>query len=558
MSAKINRHNFHGFYSNYGYSPSFSLDRLWADYPIHVKRAIFGANDPKSSGGSTGETPEKPPEFEDEESALKWYKKTRYGVKEFEKLNFPEDFCKNYFLIPAIEFHKYRSYFHGMIKSILFKWNYGIEYQGSHEDLDDCECSSSSSSEESSSEEPSSEEPSSPYHPNAQNAQLMLNILKLLEDEELSVLLQETEIKNLETGDEDCCYCPPCDTPEEDRSSYKCSSNFRANFSLDVEIDTKKIFELSDLQTRIGATQISRRFVPSYEDDSKTMDELYSRGTQLYKKNWELNPKWNEEFRSKEKFSENATRINDPIILQGDGFGGYYGGGAGDENISLSFSTTLGGSKGGNTKEIIDNQQQTKQSNNLGNIKFQISSQNAYFTSISVNFFIGVSTICYIKSQNKFMCFVEISSRTDDSKNHYIDGKDPDDYRQIFPIEDSNISPLTIFSTFDLDKKEKKDETYFRCPNGDKTGLKLKKDKLNIKIDNQNAEIEIYTPEKTEFKYKSWKTGLSKTGCENKDLDKNCSTDEYTKKWIINKPSIEFLSWKDDFSKDAVYPPKVS
>jgi hypothetical protein len=552
MSVKINRHNFHGFYSNYGYSPSFSLDRLWTDYPIHIKRAIFGANDPKSSDESTGGPPEKPSEFKDEESALKWYKKTRYGVKEFEKLNFPEDFCKNYFLIPAIEFHKYKNYFHGMIKSILFKWNYGIEYQGSHEDLDDCKCSSSSSSSSSSSDT----DTSGGSGTNFANAVLATEFFqKALEEVLLENSRPSISVLNINKDEDNCCYCPPCNIPEEDRSSYKCSANFKANFSLDVEIDTKKIFELSDLQTRIGATHISRRFVPSYEDDSETIDELFFKNIKLYQKNWELNPKWDEEFRSKEKFPENATKINDPVILQGKDS---YGGGGGNKNISLSFSTSLTNLKNGGTKQIIDSQQQLKESNNLGNIKYKIDSQNAYFRAININFFIELSTICYIKSQNKFMCFVEISSGTNDSKNHYIDGKDPDDYRQIFPIEDRNISPLTIFSTFDLDKKEKKDETYFTCPNGDKTGLKLKKDKLNIKIDNQNAEIEIYTPEKTEFKYKSWKTGLSKTGCENKDLDKNCGTDEYTKKWIINKPSIELFSWKDDFSKNAIYPPKVS
>jgi hypothetical protein len=557
MAAKINKHVFHGFYSNFGYAPSFSLDRLLSDYPIHNKRAILGARDPRGSGGGIGETPA-PKEFENEEAAFKWYKKSQYGNTQFEKLNFPDDFCKNYFTIPEAEFFKYRHYFHGMVKSILLKWNYAIEYNGSHESLSDCECSSSSSSSSSSSEEPSSEEPSSPYYPNAQNAQLMLNILKLLEDEELFVLLQDAEIKNLENEDEDCCYCPPCDTPEEDKSKFKCSSNFNAKFSVDIDIDTKKIFENSELQNRIGAIKFFRSFRPSFKDESETIDELYDNRARLYKKNWELNPEWDRDFKEEDsKFPRDSTRINDPVIISTAGRG-YYGGGAGDGDAYLGVNIFLGDTKGDNPQEIIQNQQEMKQSNNFGNIKVQVTSSNAYFTNAGVRFFIGVSNICYIRSEKKFMCFIEISSETNDSKNHYIDGETPDDWRQLFPIEDSNISPLTIFSTFDLYKREKRDETYYRCPNGDETGLKLKKEKLNISIDNQPSEIEVYTLEQTEFQYKSWKTGLSKTGCENKDLEKNCSTDEYTKKWSFSKPTIQLLSWKDDFSESNIFPPKVS
>jgi hypothetical protein len=393
----------------------------------------------------------------------------------------------------------------------------------------------------------------------------MLNILKLLEDEDLTALLQDTETVNdnntigvLSNGDEDCCYCPPCDTPEEEKSKIKCSSNWNFKFLVDIDIDTKKIFEIPELQTRIGAIKIYRNFTPSYDDNSKTVDELYDQVGRLYKENWKLDSEWNSEFKSKKEFPDNSTRINDPVILSGGG-GGYggYGGGAGDGNAYLGVNVALGDIKGNNPEEIINNQKQAKESNNFGKIKVQVNSKNAYFTSAGVRFYVGISTICYIRSQKKFMCFVEVSSETGDGGNIYIDGDTPEDWRQLFPIDDTRIDPLTIFSTYDLYKKEKRDETYFTCPNGDKTGLKLKKDKLSIKIDGQTAEIEVYTPEKTEFKYKSWKTGVSKTGCENKDLEKNCSTDDYTKKWNITKPTIEFTSWKDDFSKDNVFPPKV-
>jgi hypothetical protein len=536
MSAKINKHFFHGLYSNgrFGYSPpSLPLNKLWADYPIHFKRAIFGATDPNSSTGGSGGPNEKPSEFEDEESAFEWYKKSKYGLNQFNLLNFPEDFCKNYFLISEGEFHNYTNYFNGMLKSILFKWKHDIEYQGSHEDLDDCECPESDND----------------FYYGSGSDLIGANVL-------LTESFEHFISQALENGDDkdDCCYCPPCEIPEEDRSDYKCSSNFKANFSLDVEIDTEKIFEISNLEKRFGADKITRRFTPSYKDDPENEDEdlLYSKGVQLYKNNWELDPGWNKVFRSK-NFSENATRINDPVILKN--FSTF------TPNFYLDFITSFNTNnlKQGTVKEIIDNQNQLKESNNLGYIKHKIDSENAYFTHININFFIEFSTVCYIKSQNKFMCFVEIDSATNDGKNHYINRsrKEPDDYSQLFPIFDSNISPLTIFSTSDLYKIKQKDENHFICPNSDETGLKLKKDKLNIKIDDQNVEIEVYTPERTEVSYKSWKTGVSFTGCENKDLERNCSTDAYTKKWIINKPTIELRSWKNDFVEQNIFPPKV-
>jgi hypothetical protein len=548
MSVKINKHVFHGLYSNLGYAPSFSsgsTNVLWGDYPIHTQRAIVGANDAENSTGNT----KRPKAFENEEAAFKWYKKNKYGESEFNSLNFPEDFCKNYFTIPETEFFKYRNYFHGMVKSILLKWNYSIEYEGSHESLDDCECSSSSSSSSSSSDSSSSssDEGSGSGGPSSQT---FLEILQILQTEKILATIQE---------EDNCCYCPSCDTPEEDRSKIKCSSNFNAKFSVDINIDTKKIFDIPEFQSRIGAVKLSRYFRPSFKDNKETQDELSDNITKLYKENWVLDTEWDKEFKSEKNFPQNSTRINDPVILYTIASDGGYGvGGVLNSSNYLNFNILLGDNKEGLPKEIITSQQQEKKSDNLGSIKIKVNSTNAYFTRAGIRFYIGLSNICYIKSEKKFMCFVEISSETDDNKNHYIDQAAPEDWEQLFPIYDSDISPLTIFSTYDLYKKEKMDETHFSCPGGDETGIKLKKDKLSIKIDDQTADIEVYTPEKTEFKYKSWKTGVSKTGCRNFDLEKNCSTDEYTKKWIFNKPTIELLTWKEDFSKGNIFPPRVS
>ena len=552
MSIKINKHVFHGIYSNFGYRPSFSsFDKLWADYPIHTKRAVLGAKDLNSSNN-------KLIEFENEEAAFKWYKTTLYGKAEFEKLNFPDDFCKNYFTIPDTEFLKYKDYFHGMIKSIYFKWNYSIDYNGSHEKLNDCPCPSSSSSSSSS----SSEDSSSPTSAAQFNTELMLNILKILEDGNISDLKEFSDysvmFQNVE--DEDCCYCPPCELPDEEKSKFKCSSDWNANFSVDIDLNTNKIFEIPEIETRLGAINFSRSFKPSFADESQTLDQLTANFIQLFKNNWELNPDWNITFKSKKEFPDNSTRINDPVILFNEnGQQDYYGNSnASSNNLYISFDVSLGDNKGNNTKEIIDNQQVAKESTNFGEIKVKVDSKNAYFITARIVFSIRISSVCYIKSQKKFMCFTEIDSSTNNELNAYIEGDSPEEYVQLFPIYDTNISPLTIFSTNDLNKVEQRDETHYTCTDGGTTGLKLKKEKINIKIDEQPIEIEVYTPEKTEFKYASSKTKLSKTGCEDFDLDKNCNTDQYTKKWNFTKPTIEISSWKEDFSENNIFPPKVS
>ena len=65
-----------------------------------------------------------------------------------------------------------------------------------------------------------------------------------------------------------------CDLDEEEKSKIKCSSNFNAKFSVDIDIDTKKIFEIPELESRIPALKLSRYFKPSFENSNETEDEL--------------------------------------------------------------------------------------------------------------------------------------------------------------------------------------------------------------------------------------------------------------------------------------------
>ena len=115
MSAKINKHVFHGIYSN-GYIPYNIDQKRFANFPIHFFRA--------SSAELQNDVIK---EFETEQDVLEWYKKNEYGESQYNEL---EDFCKNYIIFPESEFHKYRSLFHGMIKGLKVTSDIEVQSRG--------------------------------------------------------------------------------------------------------------------------------------------------------------------------------------------------------------------------------------------------------------------------------------------------------------------------------------------------------------------------------------------------------------------------------------------
>jgi hypothetical protein len=575
MSAKINPHFFHGFYSNFSYKPNLIKDgrpkELFGSYPIHIKRAIMGGQSEPNDNSN-----EKPNIFLNEESAFKWYKKTQYSKSLFNKLNFPDDFCKNYFIIPESDFDKYIGYFHGMIKSYLVKFNLAMSYEGSSEDLNDCKCESSSSSSR----------PRSSSSANAfrllDNQLLSLSILELLEDMEPELInlndfleqknrednirrLSDNNIKLLQTNTEDCCYCPPCSLSEAEKSKYNCKFDFKAKVNLNIECDSKKIFEIGELEKRLDGIHIQRKFTPSYKDDEKTIDSLktYELNKDIYKDNWKLNSNWKTDIfknGNTNKFPENATNINDPVLMfqkSTDNYGADF-----TSNTVNPYFNIYAGIKENpsDTKEIIEKQKIEKKSDNLGKFSIKIEATNAFFRDFAVNFYFRVSSIAYIKSEKKFMCFFEIDATLLDSTDFlYKRYNDKEDLSSFFIPNYQNINPLRLITTDDTVKIDKKDEKHFLCfKNNEFMGLKLIKEKLNFKIDGKNCEIEIYTPEKKEIFFKATKTLYSRTGCENKEVSKNCKTFDIKKKWDFKTPIIEFYSWKEDFSKSNVFPPKIS
>lgn len=123
----IQSHVFHGIYSNNGYYPDSYNDQkyFYADTPLHVNRAINGAIDPLSSSTTIKK-------FETEKEAVDWYKKQKYGTTSYNNIKNKGEFCNNYFKISKNEFHKFRQYFNGMIKSVNIKSNVSISYNGTY------------------------------------------------------------------------------------------------------------------------------------------------------------------------------------------------------------------------------------------------------------------------------------------------------------------------------------------------------------------------------------------------------------------------------------------
>jgi hypothetical protein len=579
MSTNINHHVFHGFLSNFGYVPNNfgknlnESQRLWYKNPIHFNRAFYGAKKPFATEGTVEES--KITEFENEKDALIWYKKNRFGKIEYEKIlnaenNSEEEdiFCKNYFLISESEFGKYKNYFHGMIKFLSFQTNLNINYDGSYEDLNDCAepCSSSSSSVP-----PDTSSPSAGLDLN--------NILDLLEDEDL-------------VG---CCRCPPCGT----EGPYNCFTNIGLNINLDINFDSSKIFEIESLEKRVGALYIDRYFSPYYGDYTEesersyigTVDEMSSNFSQIFLRNWVLNSSWDLFFKdaseeNNKKFSRNATVINDPVILPADKFF--------TENPNISISAELGGGtfesmslsefqnllddnlqrwrividptmiglksdgSGLDTNEIISTQSQVKQSDNLGNYLLNISSNNSIVDRLFFIFDLQIKDILYIKSEKKYMCFMELDMNIEDTSLFYINRR-PNDPNDLSSFEKNSINFLTLYSTDD--SRKQRDNKYLICPDGKESGIKLKKVKIPINIGQNPVEIEVWSPEVDNITSNRSPNDESYSYCQDSPPRVNlnlCSKIFYTKKWnFSDKFNISLIPWsREDFSKLNTFPIK--
>ena len=532
----INKHTFHGIYSNFGYKPNLDLNKLWADTPIHTERAFFVANDPEDPEGK------KPLEFQNEESALKWYKKSKYS-ESFVELNFPEDFCKNYFTFPEEDFYKYKDYFHGINEFASIKFNYKVAYEGSYQSLKDCECSSSSSSSE-------------PPVSLGLSMQDILDVFSKIINEPITILNEE----------ENCCYCPPCYLEDESEiQDYNCQGNFNLNVEASIDYDSSKIFEISEFEKRFAAQNLTRSFEPSYDEGAEeTHDKLQSaENTSLYKDNWVIDSDWKKPFLdAKSKFSNNATYINDPVILYNkcESTNGSYNGSFGCSSSKVSHTISLNPSAltpKNSVKENLETQKEKKESQNFGNYSLEINAENSLLNSFLLSFNIFLGSIIYLKSEKKYMCFINLNILVNESASFYINrSKSKDDqYENIANQNDFKLQAL--FTTDDSYKIQ--EEKYETCPDGSKTGIKFKKEDIQIKLGANTVTIQVHTPENKEFSYSKDKNEVSITSCDSYDIFPNCDKLNFTKKWEFSPPTIKLTPWeKIDFDPKNIYPQKIS
>jgi hypothetical protein len=501
MSTKINHHVFHGVYSN-KYNPysTTTTNRFFADYPIHIPRAIFGAPENEDST--------KPIEFKNEKEAFTWYKKNKYGEDFFEKI--PEsEICKNYFTISADEFSKNRNFFHGMIKSFLFKWNCSFNIEGSVEYLNDCEC--------------------------------------------------PPEDGNYDPADyENCCFCPTCG--DENEQAPVCQTNFDSTTSFDINIDTNKIFQIEELEGRIGATQLFRNFTLFTNDEEKEEGLSDLSGGIIFEKDWELSKTFKETFQPTNQFPDNATRINDPIIprigtfLQQSTYK-YYNYDAGAFSYDFFSLKADVRTRGDFENQKYDLKIQDKKSN-LEDITINVNSKNFNPGDLFLTFDFAITTIIYIRSEKKFLCFIELISRlSGGGLNSTISfaGEDPPQTiaMSAFSSLGRSFNPLCCFSTSDplsIDNDT----------NANNCDFEFKKVKLNIKINNQNRQIEVLTPTKNTITLTQTKESLSVSDCESINLQSNCTSAQINFTQNIPNPVIEIRSWndKEDFA-EVVFPPKI-
>lgn len=560
--ATINNHFFHDLYSD-GYGRAKPPGLLWTN-PIHIVGANFGYYDEDSR---------KFVEFKNEQDAFRWYKKrTINNPENFEKLAFPSDFCKNYFLIAAKDFSKFRNYFHGMVKSVNVEYSVEIEEEGNMQKLNDCGCPQPP---------PASSSSSSPIielgcchkedHPNfgaigcyleesPANSLISVTLepFSKIEGPDLSeinnVLNIDTFNLQINSEDENCCYCPPCDLEGEEKDNYNCGPyTWKSNISLNFKCDTKEIFTIGELENRFGATNLHRSFSPSFDDSSRTQDGLLYMESSLFKDNWVLDENRFNFFKfmvNEKLFPNNSTRINDPIIINS----AYY--------TFTPFEANFQSSCGIRPPAIIfppkpirekldsqiDNEERTE---NFGEISVKIKNENYLTNGLNSRFEIFPSNFCYIKSEKKFMCFIEVQWSTNDFGTAYFNQfkNDPDDLKQI-PLTARASNSLQLITTTDNIYQDIEDE----CR---KDFLKLKKDSITIKIDDLSVDIEVFMPLNVDTSIVQTKDEIIIDNCDPIPLEFNCDSLEIKKKWSFQKPVIEFESWKNSFSNDNVFPKKV-
>ena len=446
MTTQINKHVFHGFYSNFGYRPQFSIDRKLANFPIHFYRASYG----EKEGGTIKE-------FKTEEEVLKWYKKNKYGESQFNKLEFPKDICKNYIVFSDSEFYKYRHLFHGMIKGLKVTSDIDLELEGT---TFSPECSQCKKDVREGVSEGSTAGPIVFNSPDGRPTYFdvtggaddigYLNGIKITDGTLASSfnpdLIPKTPQSTLSFTATDTVGV---NVAIEATVTWYKKIEYKQKINFKIDFDSTKIFDFEQLQKRLPATNFGYQTIINLEED-ENIEELTSfSGKKVFKEEWEFDQK---EFKSifeneKEKFNYNATFINDPVILpesESDGAPGISGPGtpgiSGPSNlnfqkmsisslktlmteIKIQNSATINDSlhitienkfnrDGGEYSEETVNKQKnfSKKFEKFNSIEYKFDNSNSIINSADHSLKFIITDLFYIKEKKSYLCFIEIEN----------------------------------------------------------------------------------------------------------------------------------------------------
>jgi hypothetical protein len=613
MATKINKHVFHGIYSNFGYRPEFSIDRRISDVPIHFFRASFAEKDPDSSV-------EKPKEFETEEEVFKWYKKNKYGSTLFDKLEFPNKFCKNYLIIPETEFYKYKGLFHKMIKGVIINSDIEIESKGNNFSPECPECKrdfKDGGAEAGDTAGPivfNSPDGSPTYFKAVGVADDIgyLNGTKITDGNAASAfnqnLIPKTPLSTLSFTAVDTLGA---NVRIEATVVWYKPIEYNQKIKHNINFNSTKIFDFQELQKRLGADSVNYETIINIKEDKNKEELLYNSNTKIFKDEWAFDSNaFKSIFQNSNKFNFNSTFINDPVIISQNPFSDIFGNIDNVLSVINKHTYDLGGVSP-LTPDIVDKQKNfEKEFTKFGSAKYNINNNNSIVDSTYQYLDFYISDLFYIRSKKIYMCFFELyheiylygsiidkdkncedtecedissssssSSSSSAQTSSYTVGQNAELMLNILKLleEDDIVSMLNtespasilattndnydrigstnpmsinyILTTSDTIQIDPPKYKTSDCAEEEKE-LEFEKTKCQIKLSNNSFDIEVFRLKEQEFIF------------DNKDCKELSFEKEINNTFKISylkQPSFELLEWqRDDFDKNNIFPPKIT
>jgi hypothetical protein len=578
MSAKINKHVFHGFFSNFGYTPNLSINkRRYANFPIHFFRATFAEEEEEDNIIQ---------EFNTEEDVLRRYKKNIYGT-DYDKIKSEGSICKNYFTISESEFFKYRHLFHRMIKG--YKLNYGVEVV-SEGTVFSPQCPESKAEQgddgfpgEGETCNASTAGPIVFNSPNGESSYFTVDGVAddvgFLNGTQITdgtlgdasggagPFNQEKIPKTKQTtlsieGKNNPYYCGPYGISAT-VTWYK-QIDFKQKINFSINFDSTKIFEFSELQKRLPADDVSYITNLTLEpgEENKNTEELDAGSNKVFKDEWEFNL---DDFKkiflfyqpdldspnNNPNFNINATVINDPVLLRS-----FY-------NSAIYQTNSLGSLVSGFIRNnFIDNdplsidhvenkqKQINKVFNKFGSIEYKISNENTVLNEATYRSYFKFTRIFYIRSKKIYLIFVEFANELSFVSNIVDKIICPDNPEQTAYSVIESAVPVNTRLITTSDSVTLLDSSYTTNDCNGETKLLYEKKKFKVKLLDKTFEIEALSLKDKEFNFNN-ESCSELSPHFRKEVRKKVT-------FTVTDSIIEILPWQDqDFSKNNVYPLKI-